>query len=417
MVVAIAAVAAIVLASGLLAARLSPSGAGFAGGGSASTAGRDELALHGGPCPRVLPDPVDDQGGHGFGTRRAAASSLDLPVPEQVWICRYQVQEVGRTATGGTRYRWIREVLPRRIDDRRLTEVAGSMAGLTTLDGGERMCSADLGPRYLLVGSVDGDLTGVAVDDFGCDEVRLSNDPFVTAPGDPQDGVTAPGVFAAEGLAATAASWWGTSPVEPGASSQPERLRLTCTDDGPVVDTGTVVATPGGVRIVVEDATSTPRTYLTYDSQGMGGDDVIDQLPSSTVYALPPGEVRLGCAEPPAMEGTTVVVEVVDPHGYWSSTTLDQLGCGWGSIPSWAVASGRADSATEAVDELLAGLANRTGAGSSGLTAEQAPVGYSGAATQTWVVARDGRPYLSALVTREGGSSTAVPDRLCRSQR
>ena len=48
----------------------------------------------------------------------------------------------------------------------------------------DRGCHADLGSRYVLVVSRDHDLTGVAVDDFGCNEVRLTDDPFRTAPGE-----------------------------------------------------------------------------------------------------------------------------------------------------------------------------------------------------------------------------------------
>ena len=64
-------------------------------------------------------------------------------------------------------------------------------------------CTEELGPRWLLVTSTGGDLTGVVVDGYGCGDVRLTNDPYVTAPGDPQTGATVPGVLDAPGLAAT----------------------------------------------------------------------------------------------------------------------------------------------------------------------------------------------------------------------
>lgn len=47
----------------------------------------------------------------------------------------------------------------------------------------------------MVVYSFEGDLTGVVVDDFGCRDVRLTDDPHDTAPGaDGQEG-TVGGVF------------------------------------------------------------------------------------------------------------------------------------------------------------------------------------------------------------------------------
>ncbi len=47
-----------------------------------------------------------------------------------------------------------------------------------------QMCTADLGPRYVLVLSSGGDLTSVVLDDFGCHTVRVSDDLHETAPGE-----------------------------------------------------------------------------------------------------------------------------------------------------------------------------------------------------------------------------------------
>ena len=46
------------------------------------------------------------------------------------------------------------------------------------------MCTSDLGLRYVLVRATDGDLTGVALDDFSCHSARLTDEPFETGPGD-----------------------------------------------------------------------------------------------------------------------------------------------------------------------------------------------------------------------------------------
>lgn len=180
-----------------------------------------ELAAHGGPCPSALPAPVDDVGGHGFGTSTHAEREPRFAAPETAWVCQYSAQEIGQTDSGGTAFEWSLTNTPRRLDDALLSQVTEAMNGLAVDPGSEsRSCTADLGPRYALVSSADGDLTGIVVDDYGCQDVRLTDNPFVTAPGDPQEGGTVPGVLTgADGLAATLATWWDTSPtaqVSPG---------------------------------------------------------------------------------------------------------------------------------------------------------------------------------------------------------
>jgi hypothetical protein len=69
-----------------------------------------------------------------------------------------------------------------------LPELQDALGDLAPADrsGG---CTSDLGPRWMVVYSHDGDLTGVVVDDYGCRDVRLTDDPHTTPPGaDDQDG-------------------------------------------------------------------------------------------------------------------------------------------------------------------------------------------------------------------------------------
>ncbi len=61
----------------------------------------------------------------------------------------------------------------------------------------------------------------------------------------------------------------------------------------------------------------------------------------------------------------------------------------------------------------LANVGGVTGATRPSIGATRAPVGYRGAATQTYVGSRDGKPYLTALVTGSAGTFTASPDALC----
>lgn len=375
-----------------------------------------ELAAHGGPCPSTLPAPIDDVGGHGFGTSTPAERGPRFAAPETAWVCQYSTREIGKTDSGGTAYEWSLTNTPRRLDDALLSQVTEAMNGIAVdPDSETRACTADLGPRYALVSSAGGDLTGIVVDDFGCRQVRLTNNPFVTAPGDPQEGGTVAGVLTgADGFAATLATWWDTSPADVEAGPTPDELRVTCTDNGPQVETTIVTATPAGVLVVVDSTMSKRSSYLTYTSDGPSGGDAIDQITSPATYAFPPGEVTLGCASPPHMdETTTATVEVVDPYGYWRTSTLAEFGCAPGAQPSWAVFNGKGPTAQDAVDDLLAKFADVVDRDASDYTAEPAPTGYSGAESQTWVGFRRGSANFSILVTGSGTSFTANPDMLC----
>lgn len=375
-----------------------------------------ELATHRGPCPPALPAPADDPGGHGFGTSTPAEREPHFAVPDTAWVCQYTAQEIGRTDSGGTAFEWSLTNTPRRLDDALLSQVTKRMNGLSVdTDSEARACTSDLGPRYALVNSSGGDLTGIVVDDYGCEDVRLTDNPFVRAPGDPQGGGTVPGVLlSADGFAAELKTWWDASPNDAEPGRAPDELRVTCTDDGPNVETTTVTATPAGVVVFIDNAMSKRGSYLTYTSDGPIGGDVLDQTASPATYAFPPGELTLGCASPPDMdETTTVKVEVVDSYGYWRTPTLADYGCSPGGWPSWAVGNGTGPTAQRAVDDLLAMFTEGADGAANDYAAEPAPTGYSGADTQTWLGYLRGTPNFSILVTGSGTSFTANPDVLC----
>jgi hypothetical protein len=371
-----------------------------------------ELATHGGPCPDVLPAPADDDG-YGFGTSTPADRDPRFASPDRAWVCQYTARDVAPAGHNGAQYEWGLNHTPRRVDDSLLGEVVDGLEGIEVVEPVGDGCNADGGPRYALITSAGGDLTGVVVDDYGCREVRLTDDPFVTAPGDPQDGGTVPGVLEARGLADTLRTWWETSPAETEDGTVPDELRVTCTDDGPQVEESTVAATPAGVVLVV-DSTMSKGSYLTYTSDGPSGGDPLSQLSPSTTYPFPPGRVTLGCASPPDMDETgTVTVEVTDPYGFWRSATLADFGCGNGSQPTWIAVSGGGPTPQDAVNALLVDFADALDRDPDAYTAQAAPTGYSGAATQTWVALRRGRPAFSVVVTGTEGSFNAHPDVLC----
>lgn len=172
---------------------LAAAAAVLAGCGGASTADSpvvrpSELADAGDqPCPDELPT-GDDPSGHGFGTREPADQAPALLEPQEAWVCQYVTFDAGTTDEGGAVYGWERvgEAEPVAAGD--LPALMAALDDLAPADG-NRACTDDLGPRWMVAYSHAGDLTGVVVDDYGCREVRLTDDPHATPPGaDGQEG-------------------------------------------------------------------------------------------------------------------------------------------------------------------------------------------------------------------------------------
>jgi len=167
--------------------------------------------------------------------------------------------------------------------------------------------------------------------------------------------------------------------------------------------------------VVVEVGSTMPDgSYLTYASAGPSGGDDLSQMLPSTTYAFPPGPVTLGCASSPGMDETaTVTVDVTDPHGYWRSATLEDFGCSTDRISDWIAVSGEGSTPEEAVEGLLTDFAAALDRDRADYTAQAAPTGYSGAATQTWIALRRGAPDFSINVTQTSRTFTATPDIDC----
>lgn len=147
----------------------------------------DEVTAHDGEvCPGRLPDAGDE---HGFGTSEPAGSAPVLETSESAWVCVYDATEVADAGADGASYAWTRRGEAVAVPDSSLADLARHLDELEPAPD-HRMCTADLGPRWMLVTAVDGDLTGVVVDGFGCRDVRLTDEPFDVVPGD----ASAPGV-------------------------------------------------------------------------------------------------------------------------------------------------------------------------------------------------------------------------------
>ena len=154
-------------------------GADPGGGGDSDLALLDER----GPCPRQLPAPADD-GGYGFGTDSAAEDSPALPEVDRAWVCRYDAVDQPERNENGAYFLWERATRPAPIATSRLSRLVEGVEALTP-PAGDQACTADLGPRYLLVLATPEDrLLAASVDDYGCREVRLTADPWSGAPGE-----------------------------------------------------------------------------------------------------------------------------------------------------------------------------------------------------------------------------------------
>lgn len=139
------------------------------------------------PCPDELPV-SDDPSGHGFGVQELADEHPTLLSPNEAWECRYDPFDAATTTSGGAMYEWRRSNQPTPVDSAALPRLRDALGGLGPADRSEG-CNADLGPRWMVVYNHDGDLTGLVVDDYGCRDVRLTDNPHVTPPGaDDQEG-------------------------------------------------------------------------------------------------------------------------------------------------------------------------------------------------------------------------------------
>ena len=137
------------------------------------------------PCPAKLPT-GEDPSGHGFGTEAAAEELPSLLEPQEAWVCQYNTFDAGTTDAGAV-YGWRLDGQPQPVAADKIADLQDALDDLTPADRGD--CTADLGPRWMVVYSHDGDLTGVVVDDYGCRDVRLTDDPHTTPPGaDNQEG-------------------------------------------------------------------------------------------------------------------------------------------------------------------------------------------------------------------------------------
>jgi hypothetical protein len=195
-----------------------------------------------------------------------------------------------------------------------------------------------------------------------------------------------------------------TTLVDPPTASA---VSVTCTGSGITVTTDHARTTPAGVVLDVDNR-GAAGTYLGLEWPGGGQGDPMTAGTSTRTVPAPPGRLTLTCADAP---GSSATVDVVDSDGYWSSTTLADLGCSMSGLADFVVGSRTGATPEQALDRLGSAL---TAAGSHGpITWTRADVGYRDAATSTWVGSYDGGARLTALVSRQGDVWSAGPDAVC----
>lgn len=142
-------------------------------------------------CPDSLPRA--SKATYGFGDDGPAATAPSLPVPHRAWICRYDPRDIATRADAAW-FEWVRQGRPRPLDDTELATFSSAVEGLRPASA-DRACTADLGPRYLVAYAEGSELTGVVVDAYGCGDIRLTDDPSATVPGEPRRPGTVAGVL------------------------------------------------------------------------------------------------------------------------------------------------------------------------------------------------------------------------------
>ncbi len=143
-------------------------------------AGSELAAYDGVACPDSL---VDSSDRYGLGLDLEGDALPEVGGYDAAWLCEYVPLDRPLEDGNGTFSSWYLATTPVELAEEDLPVVDDVLDRLTVAPD-SMDCLADLGPRELVVLVDDGDLTGVAFDVFGCGTVRLTEDPYVTAPGE-----------------------------------------------------------------------------------------------------------------------------------------------------------------------------------------------------------------------------------------
>lgn len=116
---------------------------------------------------------------------------------------RDAVEDPRRSSESGAYYSWLISEEATVLDDADLAAVTMATRSLAPVTG-KQFCTADLGPRVLVVTARGNDLTGYVVDAHGCGEIRMTDDPFTHPPGVATQTGTVSGVLRSDEFAQAA---------------------------------------------------------------------------------------------------------------------------------------------------------------------------------------------------------------------
>jgi hypothetical protein len=152
---------------------------GGCGSEPSSESGAEEVVSRPAPsaelsCPARLPVGPDPDG-YGFGSSEEATEPPQLPRPDQAWTCEYLPVDTGVNDNGAS-YEWVRQGTEAVVGPKRLGDLAAALAEVAPFPDDERMCTDDLGPRWLLAYTHGHERIEVVVDGFGCRNVRVPDE-------------------------------------------------------------------------------------------------------------------------------------------------------------------------------------------------------------------------------------------------
>lgn len=159
---------------------------------SSNADGVGALGAEEGPCPSVLPS--TESPSDGLGTQEPAAAAPSLPAPDSATVCMYNFTEDASGDDQSASYTFTLSGEPVPVKSRNLEALTEELTKLAPVEP-DAKCPAKLGRRWLLVTTADEEVTGVVVDDFGCVDVRLTDAPLETAPGEATREGTVSGVL------------------------------------------------------------------------------------------------------------------------------------------------------------------------------------------------------------------------------
>lgn len=130
------------------------------------------------PCPKELPR---DEMGEGFETFDPAREAPSLLTPEDAWVCGYSSLDPDRDVedTGEAAWKHVGEVQHVRAAD--LPKLRDAFTELRPTER-DRVCTLDLGPRWLIVYRHGRVRAGVVIDDYGCRDARLIDEARLVDP-------------------------------------------------------------------------------------------------------------------------------------------------------------------------------------------------------------------------------------------